>query len=59
MRYRRYHRQENRDGSRTLMSVGPIATMLVCSMKFVLVVLVFFWPLVVIHATIHGAWGGS
>lgn len=58
MRYRRYYSRRNSDGSRTVLSVGPIGS---AWMKLVELLLAFglvAWPAIVISDNLHGvvAW---
>jgi len=62
MRYRRYYTQRNKDGSRSVVSVGPVATSTAAIgsffIKFVFFILAFAWPVVIVSDNLHGwaAW---
>lgn len=61
-RYRRYYTQRNKDGSRTVVSVGPVAmtgvTILKATIVFMFGAVAFFWPLALIGEAFHenAAW---
>jgi hypothetical protein len=54
MRYRRYFPQANKDGSYTVVSAGPLASIWLGLVKFGLWVLAFFWPAAVAISYLRG-----
>jgi hypothetical protein len=57
MRYRRYYNQKNRDGSRTVVSTGPVVGLLGYFLKLMFFMVAFLWPFAIIHGNLHGVWG--
>ncbi|MGO9332920.1 MAG: SHOCT domain-containing protein [Acidimicrobiales bacterium] len=55
MRYRRYYTQKNKDGSRTVVSTGPAATLWMGFVKFIVVVGLLGWPAIVVGDNLRGA----
>lgn len=53
MRYRRYYSQSNRDGSRTVVSVGPIGSLWVSFVKCAVILVVLGWPIAVVRDNVH------
>ena len=60
MRYRRYYSQKNRDGSRTVVSMGPFASGYYGFVKILFTVLLIFgffaWPGIVVSHNLKGEW---
>jgi hypothetical protein len=55
VRYRRYYTQRNKDGSRTVISVGPVAATLGGFLKFVVGFGLLAWPAIVCGDNLRGA----
>jgi hypothetical protein len=57
VRYRRYYSKRNRDGSRTVISVGPAGAAYMGFVRFFLIFAFFAWPVALITASVQGGLG--